>query len=115
MDNALPPGAVGDLANPLSASYDLGSTAMFACKADPRFHYCLYVPPEVRDGEQVDLLVAVHGSSRDSFLEFRNGFARSFRDAGVNVQLDLMAGVSHERLKMLPQVQDFLVRHQGTK
>jgi len=75
MDSTSRPGAVPDLANPLSASYDLGSTAMFACKADPRFHYCLYVPPEVRDGEQVDLLVAVHGSSRDSFLEFRNGFA----------------------------------------
>jgi len=35
--------------------------------------------------------------------------ARSFREAGVNVQLDLMAGVSHERLKTLPQVEDFLV------
>jgi poly(3-hydroxybutyrate) depolymerase len=66
---------VVDLKNPLSAAYDLGNTAMFACKSDPRFHYNMYVPPEVADGVAVDLLVAVHGSSRDSFLEFRNGFA----------------------------------------
>ncbi len=57
------------------AIYDLGKTAMFACKADPRFHYCLYVPPGVAEGETVDLLVAVHGSTRTSFLEFRDGFA----------------------------------------
>ena len=75
MNTTSPRGAVADLSNPFSSSYDLGNTAIFACKADPRFHYCLYVPPEVRDGVAVDLLVAVHGSSRDSFLEFRNGFA----------------------------------------
>ena len=69
MDNALQPGAVGDLAN------DAG-------RARP---------------ERLQTL------------------ARSFREAGVNVQLDLMADVSHERLKTLPQVQDFLVRHKGTK
>jgi dienelactone hydrolase len=57
------------------AVYDLGHTAMFASKADPRFHYCLYVPPVVREGEPVELLVAVHGTSRTSFLEFRDGFA----------------------------------------
>ncbi|WP_158742951.1 alpha/beta hydrolase [Acidisphaera sp. L21] len=57
------------------AIYDLGATAMFASKADPRFHYCLYVPPAVGKGTKVDLLVAVHGTSRTSFLEFRDGFA----------------------------------------
>ena len=57
------------------AIYDLGATAIFACRADPRFHYCLYVPPAVGDGEAVDLLVAVHGTSRTSFLDFRDGFA----------------------------------------
>lgn len=57
------------------AIYDLGPTAIFACKADPRFHYCLYVPPAVGDGEKVELLVAVHGTTRTSFLEFRDGFA----------------------------------------
>jgi poly(3-hydroxybutyrate) depolymerase len=57
------------------ALYELGPTAMFASKADPRFHYCLYVPPSVGRGEKVALLVAIHGSSRTSFLEFRDRFA----------------------------------------
>ncbi len=57
------------------AIYDLGPTAIFACKADPRFHYCLYVPPAVGQGEKVELLVAVHGTGRTSFLDFRDGFA----------------------------------------
>ena len=57
------------------ALYDLGPTAIFACKRDPRFHYCLYVPPKVGDGAKVELLVAVHGTSRTSFLDFRDGFA----------------------------------------
>ncbi len=57
------------------AIYDLGKTAIYAAKADPRFHYCLYVPPAVGQGKKVSLLVAVHGTSRTSFLEFRDGFA----------------------------------------
>lgn len=57
------------------AIYDLGRTAIFACKSDPRFHYCLYVPPIVGEGGTVDLLVAVHGTGRTSFLDFRDGFA----------------------------------------
>jgi poly(3-hydroxybutyrate) depolymerase len=57
------------------AIYDLGPTAIFAAEADPRFHYCLYVPPKVGDGAKVDLLVAVHGTGRTSFLDFRDGFA----------------------------------------
>lgn len=57
------------------AIYDLGRTAIFACKSDPRFHYCLYVPPIAGEGGTVDLLVAVHGTGRTSFLDFRDGFA----------------------------------------
>lgn len=64
-----------DAAGRAAAIYDLGPTAMFASKADPRFHYAMYVPPAVGEGRQVDLLVAVHGTSRTSFLEFRDGFA----------------------------------------
>jgi poly(3-hydroxybutyrate) depolymerase len=71
MDITPPP----DPADKAKAIYDLGATAMFACKADPRFHYCMYVPPAVGKGTKVDLLVAVHGTSRTSFLEFRDGFA----------------------------------------
>ena len=66
---------MADPASLAKASYELGKTAMFACKADPRFHYCLYVPPAVARGTKLDLLVAVHGTSRTSFLEFRDGFA----------------------------------------
>jgi hypothetical protein len=57
------------------AIYDLGPTAIFASRSDPRFQYCLYVPPSVGTGEQVDLIVAVHGTGRTSFLDFRDGFA----------------------------------------
>ncbi len=65
----------GTAADRGQAIYDLGATAMFACKADPRFHYCLYVPPSVGQGQEIDLLVAVHGTGRTSFLDFRDGFA----------------------------------------
>jgi poly(3-hydroxybutyrate) depolymerase len=57
------------------AIYDLGPTVIFSCKADPRFQYCLYVPPQVGRGAKVDLLVAVHGTGRTSFLDFRDGFS----------------------------------------
>ncbi len=62
--------------NPLArATYDLGSTAMFACKADPRFSYCLYVPPDLGEGgEAPKLVVAMHGTGR-GFIEYRNAFA----------------------------------------
>ncbi|AHF75785.1 putative hydrolase [Sodalis praecaptivus] len=58
-----------------AAIYDLGQTAIFSARADPRFQYCLYVPPCVADGTPVELLVAVHGTGRTSFLDFRDGFA----------------------------------------
>ncbi|MBO1079922.1 alpha/beta hydrolase [Roseomonas haemaphysalidis] len=57
------------------AIYDLGPTVIFSCRSDPRFQYCLYVPPQVGKGRKVDLLVAVHGTGRTSFLEFRDGFS----------------------------------------
>ncbi|EFH13401.1 hypothetical protein [Teichococcus cervicalis] len=57
------------------AIYDLGPTVIFSCQADPRFQYCLYVPPQVGKGAKVDLLVAVHGTGRTSFLDFRDGFS----------------------------------------
>ncbi|ROZ79753.1 alpha/beta hydrolase [Ramlibacter sp. WS9] len=57
------------------ATYDLGPTAIFASRVDPRFHYCLYVPPQVDEGVPVELLVAMHGSGRTSFMDFRDGFA----------------------------------------
>jgi hypothetical protein len=62
-----------------TAIYDLGPTAIFASRSDPRFQYCLYVPPSVGSGAQVDLVVAVHGTGRTSFLDFRDGFAEFAR------------------------------------
>lgn len=56
-----------------------GAGPVMACHADPRFSYCLYVPPGLRDapeGTRVPLLVSVHDSlrniegSRGAFLEF---------------------------------------------
>lgn len=40
-----------------------GRTPFFACAAEPRFPYCLYVPAGRREGP-APLLVAVHGSDR---------------------------------------------------
>ena len=57
----------------LRATYDLGRTAIYSAKADPRFQYCLYVPPGI--GAATELVVCVHGTSRTSFLDFRDGFA----------------------------------------
>jgi hypothetical protein len=57
------------------AIYDYGHTAIYASNADPRFHYTLYVPPAVGQGQRVELIIAVHGTTRTSFLEFRESFA----------------------------------------
>lgn len=46
------------------ALYDRGFTTAFACKADPRFSYVLYVPEDLGAGDAPDLLVAVHGTGR---------------------------------------------------
>lgn len=42
--------------------YEIGRTAAFACKADQRFSYCLYVPKTYSAKTRV--LVAIHGSDR---------------------------------------------------
>lgn len=57
----------------LRATYDIGKTAIYSAKVDPRFQYCLYVPPQI--GPDTELVVCVHGTSRTSFLDFRDGFA----------------------------------------
>ena len=65
---AVDPGAHADL-------YDTGSTTIFVCRHDPRFSYCLYVPPTIRQGaEPPELVVAMHGTGR-SFTTYRDAFA----------------------------------------
>lgn len=56
-------------------TYERGATAFFACQADPRFSYCLYVPSsyDERSGTDRPLLVAVHGSGRVA-ESYRNAF-----------------------------------------
>ncbi len=55
-------------------TYDLGETTVFACKGDPRFSYCLYVPRRSDPAEALDLVVAMHGTGR-AFIEYRDAFA----------------------------------------
>ncbi|RMC29918.1 alpha/beta hydrolase [Paracoccus alkanivorans] len=54
--------------------YKRGKTTIFACKADPRFSYCLYVPEDLDTAGQPDLVVAVHGTARMQF-QYREAFA----------------------------------------
>lgn len=53
----------------------LWSNAMFACKADPRFSYCHYVPPgfDAAPGDY-RLVVAIHGSGRNA-TAYRDAFS----------------------------------------
>jgi pimeloyl-ACP methyl ester carboxylesterase len=54
--------------------YDLGRTTVYASTQDPRFSYCLYVPPEFQSSSvQPELVAVVHGSLR-TFMDFRDQF-----------------------------------------
>jgi poly(3-hydroxybutyrate) depolymerase len=54
--------------------YDLGHTTVFASRHDPRFSYCLYVPPTLQQDDPPDLVVAMHGTGR-AFTSYRDAFA----------------------------------------
>lgn len=54
--------------------YELGHTTVFASRSDPRFSYCLYVPPDLGRRGTPDLVVAMHGTGR-AFMTYRDGFA----------------------------------------
>ncbi|HSW09140.1 alpha/beta hydrolase [Aquabacterium sp.] len=55
--------------------YERGATPAFACRADPRFSYCLYVPPSFDDDPAGHaLVVAMHGSGR-TMEAYRDRFA----------------------------------------
>jgi pimeloyl-ACP methyl ester carboxylesterase len=57
------------------ALYHYGATTVFAARSDPRFAYCLYVPPDLeRAGVRPELVVAMHGTGR-SFIQYRDAFA----------------------------------------
>lgn len=61
--------------SPTRETGDLGKTTVFASRHDPRFCYCLYVPPNYATADTpLELLVVVHDSSR-SFLNYRDALA----------------------------------------
>ena len=49
--------------------YEKGATPLFACQADQRFSYCLYVPKtyQAAGSQQLKLAVFVHGTGRNPF------------------------------------------------
>lgn len=55
--------------------YQRGPTVVFACRMDPRFSYCMYVPPSFdADPAGHTLIVAVHGTGR-TMTTYRDGFS----------------------------------------
>lgn len=56
--------------------YGFGRTTIFACQADQRFSYCLYVPNAYDEAgtEIYPLVVLVHGTNRTA-QEYRDAFA----------------------------------------
>ena len=57
------PAKQDDAAAIARALYDLGPTPVMACKADPRFSYCLYVPKNLgKGGPAPELVVTMHGT-----------------------------------------------------
>ena len=57
------------------ALYEYGPTSIYASKHDPRFPYCLYVPPTLgQGGEKPELIVAMHGTGR-GFTGYRDAFS----------------------------------------
>lgn len=62
-------------ANRARALYDLGKATIFASRNDPRFSYCMYVPPHIDTADHpMELVVVVHGTGR-AFVEYRDAFA----------------------------------------
>lgn len=61
------------------ALYYRGSTTIFSSQHDPRFQYCLYVPPGFDDDKTgYRLIVAMHGTGR-SMVQYRDAFAEFAR------------------------------------
>lgn len=61
--------------------YDVGATPFYACAADQRFSYCLFVPEDYDERAQdvYRLVIAVHGTNRPA-SEYRHQFAQFARE-----------------------------------
>lgn len=72
--------------------YDFGATPYFACRADQRFSYTLFVPEDYdqHGTERLDLVVLVHGTARTAEA-YRNGFADLARSQRAIVLAPLFA------------------------
>ena len=58
------------------ALYDFGRTILYASRHDPRFPFCLYVPPDIHEpGPAPQLIVGMHGTGRN-VAEYRDWFAQ---------------------------------------
>ncbi|CAB3822842.1 alpha/beta hydrolase [Achromobacter deleyi] len=61
------------------AIYDLGHSTVFSARVDPRFSYCMYVPPHIDQAKHpMQLVVIMHGTGR-AFVEYRDAFAEFAR------------------------------------
>ncbi|MNX68930.1 hypothetical protein D3C86_1001320 [compost metagenome] len=61
------------------AMYDLGHSTVFSARTDPRFSYCMYVPPHIDTAKHpMELVVIMHGTGR-AFVEYRDAFAEFAR------------------------------------
>lgn len=65
-----------------STFYQRGSTPIFASQADPRLHYCLYVPANVAPEGKAPLVVIQHGTAR-SATKYRDEWKQFSEDHGV--------------------------------
>jgi poly(3-hydroxybutyrate) depolymerase len=71
---AAKPSEPDEVASRGRALYDLGPTPVIACRKDPRFSYCLYVPKSaLGGGRKPELVVAMHGTGR-GFTGYRDAF-----------------------------------------
>jgi len=76
-----------DVSEQSLSSYDFDRTTVYACQADQRFSYCLYVPAALRSLEarqRAEVLVAVHGTGRGN-QAMRDLFAPLADDLGLIV------------------------------
>ena len=73
--------------------YDVGATPFFACAADQRFSYCLFVPETYQErGDDVySLVVAVHGTDRPA-SEYRHRLASFAREHKAIILAPLFPG-----------------------
>ncbi|OON41939.1 hydrolase [Izhakiella australiensis] len=59
--------------------YYRGSTTIFSSRHDPRFQFCMYVPPDFdQNKNDYRLLIAVHGTGR-AMVQYRDAFAEFAR------------------------------------